>query len=98
MDNDGDPDLIVLNGGYEGPYQLGIFENVGSEADSHFRDVTESAGLAGERFRQFWCVQYVSDSFNVILQVNNARILLLCLISNGHYESQMSKPKTNPYC
>ena len=23
MDNDGDPDLVVLNGGYEGPYQLG---------------------------------------------------------------------------
>ena len=25
MDNDGDPDLVVLNGGYEGPYQLGTF-------------------------------------------------------------------------
>ena len=67
MDNDGDPDLIVLNGGYEGPCQLGIFENVGSEADSHFRDVTESAGLAGERFRQFWwggsAADYDNDGF-----------------------------------
>ena len=56
MDNDGDPDLVILNGGYEGPSQLFLFENVGAEkaGDAYFRDVTESAGLAGDNFRQFW--------------------------------------------
>jgi hypothetical protein len=57
MDNDGDQDLVVLGGGYEGPQQLKLFENVGAgkgDDGGYFRDVTESAGLGGERFRQFW--------------------------------------------
>lgn len=56
MDNDGDQDLVLLDGGYEGPHPLKLYENVGEgEGDSggYFRDVTKKAGLVGDRFRQF---------------------------------------------
>ena len=54
MDNDGDQDLVILGGGYEGPEQLTLYENIGEDGDGGmFRDVTQRAGLASERYRQF---------------------------------------------
>ena len=50
MDNDGDQDLVILPGGYEAPFQLRLYENVGAGAGDHggyFRDATASAGLSG---------------------------------------------------
>ncbi len=67
LDNDGDQDLVVLDGGYENPHQLKLYENVGTVAGDgggYFRDITERAGLAGERFRQFWWAGSAADYDN----------------------------------
>jgi hypothetical protein len=67
MDNDGDQDLVILPGGYEAPFQLRLYENVGAGAGDHggyFRDATASAGLSGPRFRQFWWGASAADYDN----------------------------------
>lgn len=51
IDNDGDQDLLLNNGGYEGPEPLRLYRNnaVGGEAEQEmFTDITDSAGLGGK--------------------------------------------------
>ena len=93
MDNDGDQDLVILNGGYEAPYPLGLFENVGGSGEGDhgglFRDITEPAGLAAETFRQFWwggaAADYDSDGLLdlVLLPLNGMENYVLHIEGRG---------------
>eukprot|EP01050_Picozoa_sp_SAG11_P009042 SAG11_NODE_827_length_6974_cov_4.300945_4_plen_423_part_00 len=57
LDNDGDQDLLLCNGGYEGPQALRLYRNnaeMGQSVGAMFTDITALAGVDGPDFFQFW--------------------------------------------
>ncbi len=59
-DNDGDQDLLLINGGYSGPAHIAFYENRLNEAEGQFVRRTDEAGfgVVNERMNTWWGVSW----------------------------------------
>ncbi|MEE4186803.1 MAG: CRTAC1 family protein [Gammaproteobacteria bacterium] len=86
FDNDGDPDLVLLGGGYAGEGRFALYENRLSE-QGRFINITAAAGLAGlaGRPQRWWSSAWADYDGDGWLDLAVARIAgaVLLLHNNG---------------
>jgi len=86
FDNDGDPDLLVLGGGYAGEGRFALYENRVAE-QGRFVNISDTAGLSSlaARRQQWWSSAWADYDNDGWLDIAVARIsgAVLLLHNNG---------------